>query len=192
MLDSSIRVLVVDDVASMRNILSLMLNRIGFEAIEKAEDAEKAIQKLEQKEFGLVVSDWQMEGMTGLELLNKIRQKPVLQHIPIIFVTAHASDQNSAAAKSAGAQGYLIKPFRLDILQSTVKAAFDWREALELQATGRIIYKGCTLMPQTDQAGFGCHIFKDASELTKLPPQVSKQVAIDEAKLWIDQIGTNK
>ena len=71
MINSSVPVLVVDDVASMRNILSLMLNRLGFETVVTADDARQAIQKLEQGEFGLVISDWQMDGMTGLELLNK-------------------------------------------------------------------------------------------------------------------------
>src|SRR5690349_10124060 len=76
MINNSVRVLVVDDVASMRNILCLMLNRLGFETVEAVENAEQAIQKLEQEEFGLVISDWQMEGMTGLDLLNKIRETP--------------------------------------------------------------------------------------------------------------------
>jgi len=188
MLNSSVRVLVVDDVASMRNILCLMLNRLGFETVETVENGQQAIQKLEQAEFGLVISDWQMEGMTGLDLLNKIRETPTLQHIPTILVSAQSSELNSAAAKSAGAQGYLIKPFRLDILRSTIKEAFDLREALELKKTGRIIYKGCTLIPQADHDGYRCHIFNGAHEMAALPPNDSQQGAIDEAKLWVDQI----
>jgi len=165
-----------------------MLNRLGFETVEAVENAEQAIQKLEQAEFGLVISDWQMEGMTGLDLLNKIRETPTLQHIPTILVSAQSSELNSAAAKSAGAQGYLIKPFRLDILRSTIKEAFDLREALELKKTGRIIYKGCTLIPQADHDGYRCHIFNGAHEMAALPPNDSQQGAIDEAKLWVDQI----
>ena len=188
MLNNSVRVLVVDDVASMRNILCLMLNRLGFGTVEAVENAEQAIQKLEQAEFGLVISDWQMDGMTGLELLNKIRETPALQHIPTILVSAQSSELNSAAAKSAGAQGYLIKPFRLEILKSTIKEAFDLREALELKKTGRIIYKGCTLIPQMDLDEYRCHIFNGGSEMAALPPNVSQQGAIDEAKLWVDQI----
>jgi two-component system chemotaxis response regulator CheY len=188
MLNSSVRVLVVDDVASMRNILCLMLNRIGFETVETVENAEQAIQKLEQAEFGLVISDWQMDGMTGLELLNKIRETPALQHIPTILVSAQSSELNSAAAKSAGAQGYLIKPFRLEILKSMIKEAFDLRETLELQKSGRIIYKGCTLIPQMDHDEYRCHIFNGGCEMAALPPNASQQGAIDEAKLWVDQI----
>jgi two-component system chemotaxis response regulator CheY len=165
-----------------------MLNRLGFETVEAVENAEQAIQKLEQAEFGLVISDWQMDGMTGLELLNKIRETPTLQHIPTILVSAQSSELNSAAAKSAGAQGYLVKPFRLDILKSTIKEAFDLREALELKKTGRIIYKGCTLIPQMDHDEYRCHIFNGGSEMAALPPNVSQQGAIDEAKLWVDQI----
>src|ERR1043165_9947678 len=138
---TSIRVLVVDDIASMRNILCLMLNRLGFEAVETAENAAQAIQKLEKNEFGLLISDWQMEGMTGLDLLNKIRETPALQHIPTVVVSAQSSEQNAAAAQSAGAQAYLVKPFRLEILKSTIKEAFDSRDALELKKTGRITYK---------------------------------------------------
>jgi len=188
MLNRSVRVLVVDDVASMRNILALMLNRLGFETVEVVENAEQAIQKLEQHEFGLVISDWQMSGMTGLDLLNKIRETPALQHIPTILVSAQSSELNSSAAMSAGAQGYLIKPFRLDILKSTIKEAFDKREALELKRTGRIIYKGCTLIPQSDHDGYRCHIFNGGHEMAALPPNDSQQGAIDEAKLWVDQI----
>ena len=188
MLNSSVRVLVVDDVASMRNILCLMLNRLGFETVETVENGQQAIQKLEQAEFGLVISDWQMDGMTGLELLNKIRETPTLQHIPTILVSAQSSELNSAAAKSAGAQGYLIKPFRLEILKSTIKEAFDLREAQELKKTGRIVYKGCALIPKIDHDGHRCHIFNGGSEMAALPPNVSQQGAIDEAKLWVDQI----
>jgi two-component system chemotaxis response regulator CheY len=165
-----------------------MLNRLGFETVETVENAEQAIQKLEQAEFGLVISDWQMEGMTGLELLNKIRETPTLQHIPTILVSAQSSELNSTAAKSAGAQGYLIKPFRLEILKSTIKEAFDLREALELKKSGRIIYKGCTLIPQMDYEGYRCHIFNGGTEMAALPPNDSQQGAIDEAKLWVDQI----
>ena len=188
MLNSSARVLVVDDVASMRNILALMLNRLGFKTVEAVDSAEQAIEKLEQHEFGLVISDWQMNGMTGLELLKKIRETPVLHRIPTILVSAQSGEQNSAAAMSAGAQGYLVKPFRLDILKSTIKEAFDSREALELKRTGRIIYKSCTLIPQSDLDGYRCHIFDGGHEMALLPANDSQQGAIDEAKLWVDQI----
>jgi two-component system chemotaxis response regulator CheY len=188
MVNTSVRILVVDDVASMRNILALMLNRIGFETVEIVENGAQAIQKLEESEFGLIISDWQMEGMTGLELLNKCRETPKLQDIPIILVSAQSSEQNSAAAKRAGAQGYLIKPFRLEILKSTIKEAFDLREALELKKTGRIVYRGCTLIPQIDHEGHRCHIFNDGTEMAALPANESQQGAIDEAKLWVDQI----
>jgi two-component system chemotaxis response regulator CheY len=181
MINNSVRVLVVDDVASMRNILCLMLNRLGFETVEAVENAEQAIQKLEQGEFGLVISDWQMDGMTGLDLLNKIRETPTLHHIPTILVSAQSSELNSAAAKS-------VNPYRLDILKSTIKEAFDLREAVELNKTGRIIYKGCTLIPQMDHDEYRCHIFNGGSEMAALPPNVSQQGAIDEAKLWVDQI----
>src|SRR4029077_21016088 len=131
---------------------------------------------------------WQMEGMDGLGLLNKIRETPALQHIPTILVSAQPNEQRAAAAKSAGAQGYLNKPFRLDVLKSTIKEAFDLREALELKKTGRIIYRGCTLIPQMDHDEYRCHIFNGGSEMAALPPNVSQQGAIDEAKLWVDQI----
>jgi len=189
MLNTSVHVLIVDDVASMRNILSLMLNRLGFENVETAEDAKEAIRKLEEKEFGLVISDWQMEGMDGLGLLNKIRETPALQHIPTILVSAQPNEQRAAAAKSAGAQGYLNKPFRLDVLKSTIKEAFDLREALELKKTGRIIYRGCTLIPQMDHnSEYQCHVYNRGNEMTALPANASQQGAIDEAKLWVNQI----
>jgi two-component system chemotaxis response regulator CheY len=166
-----------------------MLTRLGFEAIEAVENAAQAIQKLEQNEFGLLISDWQMDGMTGLELLNKIRETPTLQHIPAILVSAQSNEQNAAAAKSAGAQAYLIKPFRLEILKSTIKEAFDARDALELKKTGRLTYKGCTLIPQMDHnSEYQCHVYNRGNEMTALPANASQQGAIDEAKLWVDQI----
>jgi two-component system chemotaxis response regulator CheY len=133
MINSSVRVLVVDDVASMRAVLRLMLNCVGFETIETVENAKQALEKLQQNEFGLIISDVKMDEMTGLDLLNKIREAPTLQDIPTILVSAHSSELNSADAKRAGAQGYLLKPFRLENLKSAIKDAFAWRDALKLQ-----------------------------------------------------------
>jgi DNA-binding response OmpR family regulator len=126
--------------------------------------------------------------MTGLDLLNKIRATPALQHLPIILVSAQSSELNATAAGKAGAQGYLVKPFRLDVLKSTIKEAFDTREAVEFKNTGRIIYKSCTLIPQSDHDGFRCHIFNGGDEMASLPVNETQQGAIDEAKLWVDQI----
>lgn len=192
MLNTSARVLVVDDIESMRRILSLMLKRLGFESVETATHAEEAFQKLQEGDFGLLISDWQMEGISGLDLLNKTREIPKLQDIPIILVTAHSSEENSAAAKAAGAQGYLIKPFRLDVLEATIKEAFDSREAIELQKLGHVSYRGCMLVLRKFQDEYQCHIFKGDVEVTALPAHPSERGAIDEAKLWVDQIRTEE
>jgi two-component system chemotaxis response regulator CheY len=192
MLNTSVRVLVVDDIESMRKILSLMLNRLGFESVETATHAEEAFKKLQEKEFGLLISDWQMEGTSGLDLLNRTRKIPKLRDIPIILVTAHSSEENSAAAKAAGAQGYLIKPFRLDVLGATIKEAFDSGEAIELQKSGHVSYRGCTLVPRKFHDEYQCHIFSGSKEVTALPPHASERVALDEAKLWVDQISTEE
>ena len=183
MIDTSISVLVVDDVATMRRILSDLLKRAGFENVETAESPPRAIQLLEQKTFGLVVSDWHMEGTTGLDLLNTIRGTPALRDIPVILISAESNEKNSAAAKNAGASGYLVKPFNSDTLKATITEAFELRDL------GQTVYKGCVLMPQGDNTEYRCHILKDGTAIAVSSTHPSRHEAIDEAKLWVDQTG---
>ena len=119
------KVLVVDDYATMRRIIRNFLAQIGFDDVEEAEDGESAIRKLKSKEFGLVLSDWQMVPMTGLQLLKSVRTDSTLAKMPFILITAESKPENIAAAKQAGANSYIVKPFNADTLKTKIMAALS-------------------------------------------------------------------
>lgn len=118
--DKSMRVLIVDDYKTMLRIIRNLLRQLGFENVEEATDGTQALEKL--KEFGgkvgLVISDWNMEPMTGIELLRHVRGDDKLKHIPFIMVTAESKSENVIAAKEAGVSNYIVKPFNADTLKS--------------------------------------------------------------------------
>jgi two-component system chemotaxis response regulator CheY len=114
------RVLVVDDYATMRRIIRNLLEQIGFTEIEEAPDGETAFRKLTAGSFGLIISDWNMEPMTGLELLQKVRAEARLSSIPFIMVTAESKTENVVTAKQAGVSNYIIKPFNAETLRKKI------------------------------------------------------------------------
>src|SRR3712207_1902228 len=110
-LNVSIPVLVVDDYQTMIRILRNLLKQIGFNDVDEAKDGTEALGKLREKQYGLVISDWNMEPMTGYELLQQVRADDKLREIPFIMVTAEAKTENVVAAKKAGVNNYIVKPF---------------------------------------------------------------------------------
>lgn len=116
--DTSMNVLVVDDYQTMIRILRNLLSQLKFTNIHDATDGTAALQKLRENEFGLVVSDWNMEPMTGLQLLREVRNDPKLKNIPFIMVTAERKPDNIIAAKEAGVSNYIVKPFNKETLKS--------------------------------------------------------------------------
>jgi len=110
MVDDTLRVLVVDDFPTMRNVIRVMLKGIGYMNVEEAEDGISALTKLKEGQFDFVITDWNMPRMDGLSLLREIRQSPDFKHLPVLMVTAEAKRENVVAAAQAGANGYIVKP----------------------------------------------------------------------------------
>lgn len=123
-LDLSIPVLVVDDYQTMVRILRNLLKQIGFNDVDDASDGQAAFEKLKSKKYGLVISDWNMAPMTGYELLQQVRADADLGSLPFIMVTAEAKTENVVAAKKAGVNNYIVKPFNADTLRSKISAVF--------------------------------------------------------------------
>ncbi|MBF9235662.1 response regulator [Microvirga alba] len=121
-LDLSTPVLVVDDYQTMVRILRNLLKQIGFLDVDDASDGTAALAKLREKKYGLVISDWNMEPMTGYELLQQVRADDVLKDLPFIMVTAEAKTENVIAAKKAGVNNYIVKPFNAQTLQGKIAA----------------------------------------------------------------------
>ncbi len=116
----SLRVLVVDDQASMRGLIRSYLRKLGFESIDEAESGSQAAKMLGEKPFNLVISDFNMEGGSGLDLLKTMRGHPVLKRIPVIMVTGNADKQTVTSVVQAGVNGYVVKPVSLEALKARV------------------------------------------------------------------------
>ncbi len=116
--DMNMNVLVVDDYKTMLRILNNLLRQLKFTNIEDAMDGTMALQKLRGANFGLVISDWNMEPMTGIELLREVRADAKLKRIPFIMITAESKSENVIAAKEAGVSNYIVKPFNAETLKS--------------------------------------------------------------------------
>ncbi|WP_241147900.1 response regulator [Minwuia thermotolerans] len=117
-------VLVVDDFLTMRRIVRNQLEEIGFRDIDDAEDGESALRKLRSKDFHLIISDWNMQPMTGLEFLKEVRSDRRLKKLPFIMVTAESKIENVQAAREAGVTNYIIKPFTAEVLRKKIAASF--------------------------------------------------------------------
>ena len=123
-IDYRMRVLVADDFATMRKIVRNILKQIGFDNIVEAEDGQAALQVLKSENIGLVVTDWNMPNMTGLELLEKIRSDPKTATLPVLMVTAEGLKENVVAAVKAGVNNYVVKPFTAEVLQEKIEQIF--------------------------------------------------------------------
>ena len=120
--DLSMPVLVVDDYQTMIRIIRNLLNQLGFSNIEEAKDGKQALEKMQGSRFGLVISDWNMEPMTGFELLQQVRASEALKATPFIMITAESKTENVIAAKKAGVNNYIVKPFNAETLKGKIKA----------------------------------------------------------------------
>jgi two-component system, chemotaxis family, chemotaxis protein CheY len=123
-LDPATPVLVVDDYATMVRIIRNLLKQIGFADVDDASDGSTALAKMHAKRYGLVISDWNMEPMTGFDLLKEVRGDPNLAMTPFIMVTAESKTENVIAAKKAGVNNYIVKPFNAATLKSKIEAVF--------------------------------------------------------------------
>ena len=110
-------VLVVDDYATMIRIVSNLLHQLGFSNIDTAMDGEAALELMSNRRYGLVLSDWNMEPMTGLDLVKAVRNDQTLNDTPFIMVTAESKPENVITAKLAGVDSYIVKPFNAETLK---------------------------------------------------------------------------
>jgi two-component system chemotaxis response regulator CheY len=118
--DKSTPILVVDDYKTMVRIVRNLLQQLGFDNVDDASDGASALAKLRAKRFGLVISDWAMEPMSGLELLQAMRADTALQTLPFIMITAENRKERVARAEEAGANGYIVKPFSAEALSERI------------------------------------------------------------------------
>jgi len=123
-LDKNMPILVVDDFATMRRIVKTCLRQLGFGNVTEAEDGQIALSKLQCTEFKLIISDWNMPNMMGIDLLKAVRASEKLKPIPFLMVTAEAQKENILEAAKSGVSNYIIKPFTADSLQQKLEAVF--------------------------------------------------------------------
>jgi two-component system chemotaxis response regulator CheY len=122
--DVTMPVLVVEDQSTMTRIIRNLLRTLGFENIDDAADGTAALSKMREKKYGLVISDWNMQPMTGYDLLKEVRAEPALAKTAFILVTAESRTENLIAARKAGADNYIIKPFNAQTLKAKIEQAF--------------------------------------------------------------------
>ena len=123
--DPNMKILIVDDMATMRRIVKNVLNQLGFTNTEEAENGEEALQKLRAGDpFQFVISDWNMPVMTGIDLLRAIKADDALKDIPVLMVTAEAQKENVVQAVHAGVSNYIVKPFTTEALQDNIAKIF--------------------------------------------------------------------
>jgi two-component system chemotaxis response regulator CheY len=123
MSDPNMAILVVDDYSTMVRIMRKLLKQIGYENIDEASNGEEALGKIKAKQYGLIISDWNMEPMTGFELLQKVRADEAVAKTPFIMVTAESKPENVLAAQKAGVNNYLVKPFSAPVLKEKIDKA---------------------------------------------------------------------
>jgi len=123
-LKKDIKILVVDDFSTMRRIIKNLLRDLGFQNITEADDGKTALPILKQGGIEFLVTDWNMPGMTGIELIGEVRKDPNLAHIPILMVTAEAKREQIIAAAQAGVNGYVVKPFTATVLKEKIEKIF--------------------------------------------------------------------
>ena len=116
--DKNINVLIVDDYKTMLRIVRNLLKQLGFNNVDEATDGSMALQMLRVGNYGLIISDWNMEPMTGLQLLREVRADPTVKDTPFIMVTAESKSENVIAAKEAGVSNYIVKPFNAETLKT--------------------------------------------------------------------------
>ncbi len=115
--DKNMSILIVDDYKTMLRIIRNLLKQLGFNNVDEATDGSSALQKLREKECSLIISDWNMEPMSGLQLLKEVRADVKLKELPFIMITAESKSENVIAAKEAGVSNYIVKPFNAATLK---------------------------------------------------------------------------
>ena len=123
-MDLNMKVLIVDDFATMRRILRNILKQIGFTDINEADDGSTALKELKKAKYDLILSDWNMPEMPGIDLLNAVRADDELKGIPFVMITAEAQKDNIVGAVKAGVNSYVVKPFTAETINEKLKKVF--------------------------------------------------------------------
>jgi len=124
-LDKNMKILVVDDFSTMRRIIKNLLRDLGLTNTQEADDGATALPMLKDGDFDFVVTDWNMPGMQGIDLLKHIRADDKLKHLPVLMVTAEAKREQIIAAAQAGVNGYIVKPFTAGTLKEKLDKIFQ-------------------------------------------------------------------
>ncbi|RTE86127.1 MULTISPECIES: chemotaxis response regulator CheY [Gammaproteobacteria] len=124
-MDKNMKILVVDDFSTMRRIIKNLLRDLGFQNVSEADDGSTALPMLQNGEYDFVVTDWNMPGMQGIDLLRAIRSDEQLSHIPVLMVTAEAKREQIIEAAQAGVNGYIVKPFTAATLKEKLDKVFE-------------------------------------------------------------------
>ena len=120
--DKEMPILIVDDYKTMLRIVRNLLSKLGFTNVDEAMDGTEALDKLRNRTYGLIISDWNMQPMTGFELLKQVRGDEQFKSIPFVMVTAESKAENVIAARKEGVNNYIIKPFSAEVLKAKLKA----------------------------------------------------------------------
>jgi two-component system chemotaxis response regulator CheY len=122
--DKNMKILIVDDFSTMRRIIRNILKQLEFINVEEAEDGSTAFEKLKDADYDLLITDWNMPNMTGLDLLKEVRANEKLKDLKVLLVTAVAEKENIFQAAQAGANEYVVKPFTADVLGQKINKIF--------------------------------------------------------------------
>jgi two-component system chemotaxis response regulator CheY len=128
-LDKNMKILVVDDFSTMRRIIRNLLKELGFNNTHEADDGQTALPMLQSGNFDFLVTDWNMPGMTGINLLKAVRADPKLTNLPVLMVTAESKRDQIIEAAQAGVNGYVVKPFTAATLEEKINKIFERVEA---------------------------------------------------------------
>lgn len=123
-INKNMPILIVDDYKTMLRIVRGLLNQLGFNNIDEATDGTMAWEMTQKKLYGMIISDWNMEPMSGYEFLKLVRTNEATKQLPFIMVTAESKTENIIAAKQAGVSNYIVKPFNAQTLKQKIEAVF--------------------------------------------------------------------
>lgn len=124
-MDKNMKILIVDDFSTMRRIIKNLLRDLGFTNTQEADDGTTALPMLRNGDFDFLVTDWNMPGMTGFDLLKHVRADPRLASLPVLMVTAEAKRDQIIEAAQAGVNGYVVKPFTAQVLKEKIDKIFE-------------------------------------------------------------------
>ena len=123
--DKNMKILIVDDFATMRKVIKNLLRQTGYQNVTEAEDGVVALKELKSQKIDFIISDWNMPNMTGIELLRAVRTDSELSSLPFLMVTAEALQQNVVEAVKAGVSNYIVKPFTAEVLSEKIEKIIE-------------------------------------------------------------------